>query len=202
MKKLSVALGAAVIALAGAFPQAGHAAERPSCGYEYLSPFSLWGDDGLYGLAPSGSFEEGAAGWELSEGAAVTVPGSGLRVGSELFSLSLPAGSSATSPPICIQPGSPWARVFAHTWDARPDVRRGLRVSIRYTDSVTGRKTTRPVAKLAQQPVWGPTRRLALGGPLSVKPGNSPRKPVRFVFTPLHGTSWSIDDLFIDPKRR
>jgi hypothetical protein len=173
-----------------------------SCDYAYEQPFSTWGDTSLYGLTPTGSFEAGtASGWALSGGAAVRAPGNPLRPTSSLYSLSLPAGSTATSPPICIEAGTPTARLFANTPVRNSAYGAALKVEIIYTDAGTGKTVTRPVTTLAQKTGWGAAEQMALGGPLSVKPGKDGRMTVRYKFTPLYKTGWSIDDLFIDPKK-
>jgi hypothetical protein len=197
--------GIAAIALSVAFAPSAQAATTTTstgCGYAYQQPFSAWGDTGYYGLGPSGSFESGATGWTLSGGAAVKSGGNPLRASSAQYSLSLPAGSTATSPTICVETGSPFARMFANTPVRNLGYGSALKVELIYTDASTGKTTTRAVTTLAQRSSWGPTEHLALGGPVDIKTGKDGRKTVRYRFTPLYGTAWSIDDLFIDPKRR
>lgn len=202
-------LGITAAALSVAFAPAAQAATTTtttatpvSCNYAYEQPFSTWGDTGFYGLTPTGSFEAGTAtGWTLSGGAAVKAGGNPLRPESTLYSLSLPAGSAATSPVICVESGSPWARMFANTTVRNLAYSAGLKVEIIYTDASTGKTVTRAVTTLAQRPAWGPADRMALGGPVSIKPGSDGRMTVRYKFTPLYKTAWSIDDLFIDPKK-
>jgi hypothetical protein len=75
-------------------------------------PFAPWWDPAWYELAPGGDFEESA--WALSGGAqrvsggepyaATGAPGS--------WSLELPAGSSAQSPPTCVDAAYPSVRFF------------------------------------------------------------------------------------------
>jgi len=77
-------------------------------------PFSSWLDNARYELAPGGDFESGNDGWTLSDGASI-VPGSEPyastgELGSS--SLSLPQGSVATSPPVCVAATYPSARFF------------------------------------------------------------------------------------------
>jgi hypothetical protein len=75
-------------------------------------PFAPWGDPAWYELAPGGDFETPA--WTLS-GGAERVPGSEPyeatgSLGSS--SLELPAGSSAQSPPTCVDAAYPSVRFF------------------------------------------------------------------------------------------
>jgi hypothetical protein len=201
MRSLPVALGALIavlLPLAAARP----AAAAASCGYAYAQPFAPWGDSGAYALAPSGAFDDGvSAGWSLAGGASVTSGGNALRPVSSGYGLSLPSGSSATSPPICVEAGSPWSRMFAQTTVRNTAHTGALKVEILFKDSKNGQTTTRTAATLAQRPTWSPTARMSLGSPVTIAPGAEGRMTVRYRFTPLHRTAWVLDDLFIDPKR-
>ena len=78
------------------------------------SPFSRFGDNNQYFLAPSGSFESGAPGWSLSN--AATVSGNNsfyLRSTSDKSSLKLTG--SALSPAFCITRDDPLLRFTAKT---------------------------------------------------------------------------------------
>jgi hypothetical protein len=77
-------------------------------------------------LAPGGSFEPGALNWTLSGGASV-VPCNEpfyIRSPQDLKSLSMPAGSSATSPWMCFSTGN-WHFRFVGRGDGR------VRVTVR-----------------------------------------------------------------------
>ena len=96
MPRSSVLLAVAV-ALLFAAPAA-----QAACPDQPLSrPFTPWLDFAQYHRAPDGSFAGGAAGWTLSNGASV-----------EGGALSIPAGASAVTPPICITPAHPTIRFF------------------------------------------------------------------------------------------
>ncbi|HEY8316911.1 MAG TPA: hypothetical protein VIG35_08615, partial [Gaiellaceae bacterium] len=73
--------------------------------------FAPWADLASYFLAPNGGFELGSYGWSLGSGASV-VNGNQPYFGSGTHSLSLPSGSSATSPVICIGSNDPYVRLF------------------------------------------------------------------------------------------
>ncbi len=79
-----------------------------ACGQQISQPFAQVGDDNEYALVPGGSFEAGSPSWLLIGGAHVVTGGA--YAGSR--SLSLPAGSSATSPPACTGIDHPSARLF------------------------------------------------------------------------------------------
>src|SRR5688500_9529282 len=77
-------------------------AAQAACPDQPLSrPFTPWLDYAQYHPAPDGSFAGGAAGWTLTNGASVSGG-----------ALSIPAGASAVTPPICITPVHPTLRFF------------------------------------------------------------------------------------------
>ena len=86
------------------------------CGTPELSqPFKPWLDYSLYKLVDGGTFEDGADGWTLTGGARVVDGNAKQKVSGagDARSLSLPAGSSATTPPVCVGLDEPTLRYFA-----------------------------------------------------------------------------------------
>src|SRR5579859_1468136 len=84
-----------------------------SCGYPEAQVFAPWGDQSYYVKVPGGTFEPGTAAWQLSGGAKIVLGNESYKVsGKGYYSLSLPAGSSATSPPACTGIDHPAARLF------------------------------------------------------------------------------------------
>jgi hypothetical protein len=75
-------------------------------------PFALWADPAWYELAPGGDFEESA--WTLSGGAQRVHGSEPYAATGSLgsWSLGLPAGSSAESPPTCVDAAYPSVRFF------------------------------------------------------------------------------------------
>src|SRR5207248_3706960 len=73
------------------------------CSGSTSQAFKQWGDNSYYALAPGGDFENGALGWALSGGAAVTSGSDPFAITGSTgsHSLSLPDGSQAISPPVC-----------------------------------------------------------------------------------------------------
>ena len=71
--------------------------------------FQAWGDDAYYRLAPGGSFDGGPS-WSLAGGARVVSGNEPYRLVAGTRSLSLPAGSTATSPAMCFAYGDWHAR--------------------------------------------------------------------------------------------
>src|SRR4029077_8262241 len=75
-----------------------------SCGSQvYSNPFARWGDNNSYTPVPGGTFETGVPPWALSSGANVVAGNESdyVTASSDHHSLSLPSGSSATSPAVC-----------------------------------------------------------------------------------------------------
>jgi hypothetical protein len=174
-----------------------------SCSFNYEQPFYGWSDQEWYGLAPGANFPTSRtpSGWSLSK-AVVVSGGNPHRPWSSDYSLSLPAGASATTPAFCVDQASPYSRMFAYTTTPNPAVADGLKVEIIYTDAVTRKTVTKQVATLNQQSGWNPTGAFPLvGGSVSPKWDSSGRSTVKYKFTAINSTAWRIDDLFIDPKR-
>ena len=84
-----------------------------ACNLSPLSqPFAPWLDPASYELAPGGDFE--SSDWSLS-GGATRVPGSERFAATGTpgsWSLALPAGASAQSPPTCVDAAYPTVRMF------------------------------------------------------------------------------------------
>lgn len=108
-----VALCAVLAFTASAPPAQAAIINLDACGVAPLSqPFARWLDPASYELAPGGDFESPA--WSLSGGAR-RVAGSDpfAATGARgAWSLSLPAGASAQSPPTCVDAAYPTIRFF------------------------------------------------------------------------------------------
>jgi hypothetical protein len=104
-------LAFAVVAAAFISP----AAQAASCATRTLtSPFSRFGDNNQYFLAPSGSFESGASGWGLSN-AATTSGNDSFFLNAATDKSSLKVTGSALSPGFCITRDDPLVRFTAKT---------------------------------------------------------------------------------------
>lgn len=164
--------------------------------------FKAWNDGAYYSYVPNGGFESGSAGWALSGGARVVggnepffVHGAGER-----YSLSLPAGSSATSPPLCISLFSSKMRFF--TANAGSSSSR-LKVQVLYSGGTSGLLSL--LTKLLGLSDFG---YVSAGGAWQPSPeigmlsGTLPllTQSVQFRFTPVDRSgSWLIDDVYLDP---
>jgi hypothetical protein len=155
-------------------------------GQTYEQPFLPWVDPASYVLAPGGSLEGGAGGWTLSGGAAVVsgnepfhIHGSG-----ETSSLSLPAGSRATTSQMCATLLHPDLRFVARNTGSPLSL---LMVEILFPGPF-GNSMALPTAPL-------PFAVNALA--VASAQGSI---PIAFRFTPLgHGGNWQIDDVYVDP---
>jgi hypothetical protein len=164
-------------------------------------PFRPWGDSSFYAFVPNGGFERGANGWTLSGGAAV-------RSGNEPFhvqgpggaSLALPAGSSATTPAMCIGLLSTKMRFFAQNTGSASAVlkvqvvyRGGLASVLGTAGSILG---VSDVGYITATGTWKPTAAVSmLGGALPLL-----TQSVQFRFLPAGSAgNWRIDDVYLDP---
>jgi len=194
-------LAAAVAAMAGAAAPA-HAALGLACPYPTSPVFLRWGDHHNYALTPGGDFESGAAGWTLTGGARVVTGNESFNVGGpgQTHSLSLPVGSSATSPPMCISAFSGGMRLF--TSNTGKTISK-LRVQVIYGGgsgalfgAVGATLGISDIATLTSAGAWQPSANTPmLGGLLPLLTSS-----VRFRFTPLDTTgNWRVDDVYLDP---
>ena len=194
-------LAAAVAAMAGAAAPA-HAALGLACPYPTSPVFLRWGDHHNYALTPGGDFESGAAGWKLTGGARVVTGNESFNVGGpgQTHSLSLPVGSSATSPPMCISAFSGGMRLF--TSNTGKTISK-LRVQVIYGGgsgalfgAVGATLGISDIATLTSAGAWQPSANTPmLGGLLPLLTSS-----VRFRFTPLDTTgNWRVDDVYLDP---
>ena len=181
-------------ALVAASATPAHAALGIACPNPTYKPFTQWNDGTSYAFAPDGGFESGASGWGLTGGAHVVAGNESFGVHSpgDRFSLSLPAGSSATSPPMCIGVFSMHSRFFARNTGAATS---RLKVRVLY-DGGLGQLLGIADAGTITAGKWAPSPKISmLGGLLPLL-----TRDVRIRFTPADSTgSWTIDDVYVDP---
>ena len=194
MRKLIVAM-AAVLA-AAAFS----AASAQACSYSGAEQvFRPWGDSSSYVLAPDGGFEAGGSGWSLS-GGAVAVDGNEsffLNDPSDAKSLSLPAGSSAVSPSICMSIDTPTFRLLARNTG---DPASYLRVEATYT--LLGLVRTKTLSTVRAGSSWAPSQPMSTVLTLSTIVGTLIPSAIKVRITPVGSGNWQVDDLYIDPFAR
>jgi hypothetical protein len=193
---LACAAGALVVcAIAGTAPAGAALINSGTCPATTLShPFAPWGDSSSYEAVPGGSFEGSTAGWSLARGATVTTGSEPYGVTGKLggSSLLLPAGSSAQSPPVCVDASEPTFRFFAHNNSLLSTVA----VQVVYP-TLLG-PVALPLGVAALSPTWRPTLPM-LTGSLAGALLNGGMTQLSLRFTALIGTS-QIDDVYVDPR--
>ncbi len=158
-------------------------------------PFRSWLDSSQYKLVPGGSFEDGASGWTLSHGAAVASGNETFNAGGLVgsHSLYLPAGSSAESPPTCVNAAYPTFRLFARNSSLLSTVI----VQVVYDDPIVGRVVL-PVGVVALSKNWQPSLPMLTASAVQGVLKNGVAQ-VSLRFTAVVGSS-SIDDVYVDPR--
>jgi hypothetical protein len=173
-------------AVCGALALAAPAAGSATCPARPLAQtFRPWLDLAYYEAAPDSGFEESGS-WALSGGATVVDGNQPFLDGAK--SLDLPAGSSATTAPICVTAAHPTIRFFARNTGS---VLAPLAVSVQFRTSL-GIEVELSVGAVLGGSEWAPTLPLPLLG-------NLLSNEVRFRFQPAVGSAWHIDDVYVDP---
>jgi hypothetical protein len=159
-------------------------------------PFAAWHDASYYKSVAT--FEHGTAGWTLTGGAKVAAGNEPWHVGAtgDSASLALPAGSTATTPPVCVGLSEPTLRFFTRRDSGLLST---LAVTVQVQTSL-GLWVTVPLgADLGG--AWHPSAQmLVVANLLPLLPPD--RTAVRFTFAPLLGGSWRVDDVYVDPLHR
>jgi hypothetical protein len=212
-RKIVAALFGTMLLL-GAVPAAAGAACPSSSTSVALAQF---GDNAAYSLLSGSSFESGAPGWRLTNAEVVGGEGAngegangegangeganGEGANGDSYSLEIEPGGVAVSPAFCVSSEYPSFRFFARQlsgggWGA------SLNVSLRWKDGFGFRRETETtVASLQPSSSWTLSPVLKLAGALPLwMPGSTLK--VRVVFQPSGGSSWAIDDVYIDPYSR
>jgi hypothetical protein len=182
----------ALAALVLALPAQARAADCPS--QPATQTFLPWLDPAWYVPAPGGDVEGGSGEWTLTGGAAVADGNEPFLAGGQ--SLALPAGSSATTAPMCIGVEHPTLRLFARN---AGDVASLLSVSVVFRD-VLGIRRALPVGVVAAGDEWRPTLAMPVVVNLLSLVGD---QDVAFRFAPVgRGGAWAIDDVYVDPYKK
>jgi hypothetical protein len=205
--RVRVALAAicscALVALIAPVAQANLLSILPgSCGNQAESqPFSRWGDTYSYTLVTGGTFEVGSPPWALLSGASV---GSGnesyyVNASSDQRSLSLPSGSSATSPLVCTSIYHPTLRLFVKNTGSASS---RLRVEALYPALLGGVQLAQ-LGDLSGASTWQPSPALSLGATNVLATLSLQQTAIAYRFTPEDTVGqWRIDDVYVDPRMR
>jgi hypothetical protein len=199
-KLRAIAGTVAGLVAAGAFAAPAHAGilttSATDCNDGALTqPFARYGDTADYKSV--GTFEDGTAGWTLTGGAKVVAGNETAHVSGadDSRSLSLPVGSTATTPPVCVGLAEPTLRFFAKRDSGLLST---VVVSVQVQTSL-GVWVPLPLG-VDLGGAWHPSgRMLILANLLPLLPPD--RTAVRFTFAPLLG-SYQIDDVYVDPLHR
>ena len=113
-------------------------------------------------------------------------------------SLSLPAGSSAVTAPICIDATYPYFRLFAKNAGTGKSV---LKIDVLFYDAKGNIVNTKPYDYTTTSTAWQPTGTVKIS--VFTPKTTVAAAPVAFRFTPVGPTaSYQIDDVYVDPWAR
>jgi len=164
-----------------------------ACPSSTSNPFAGWQDYANYAFVPDGGFESGGSGWALSGGARAVSGNESYYVHSswDRTSLSLPAGASATSPPMCISLLSSKMRFLT-----RGDSGSSIKVQIVYRGLLSSVLGIFDGGTISASGSWKPSPQMGmLGGVLPLLTAS-----VSFRFTAVGGAA-GIDDVYLDPMK-
>jgi hypothetical protein len=164
------------------------------CNTEVIEqPFLRWADSSKYFLAPNGSLTDGDDGWRLSDARVVadSRPGSTYGGGA----VQIDGGGSATSPAVCVGLEHPTIRFFARNTGS---ILGTLAVEALFEDAA-GHVLSLPIGVVAGTGGWAPSLPMPIiVNLLPLLDGG--HTPVAFRFTAAGlGSSWRVDDLYVDP---
>ncbi len=193
-----VSLASLLAAPAGAQPKD---PPRVKCDdHPMIQPFAAWDDLDHYALAPDGSFENKVDKWVLTGGARAVGGEEPFRVlrRKDVRSLELPSEGEATSGEVCVGVDHPSLRFFVKQVDGPADAVIRLVATVRDAD---GRAHEVPIpTEVAGTREWRPSVRVVVADPILAHFGEG-TVSATFTFKPSPGSSWRIDDLYIDPWR-
>jgi hypothetical protein len=155
-------------------------------------PFAQFGDYRNYSFGANGGLESGSTGWTLSGGAAVVSGNESYYVHSryDSNSLSLPAGSSVTTPQLCMGTLSTWVRFFSKSNGSG-----SLRVQVQYRSLLGSVLGVLDVGTVSGSSSWQPTPAFLNLQSLNCVLG---AKSLQLKLTVISG-SFQVDDFYVDP---
>jgi hypothetical protein len=178
--------------LSGVLPGLVSPSDTPAtCDTSSSQPFARWGDTSFYVLTPGGSFESGSPTWKLNGGAKVVSGNEPFYVHSaaDRHSLYLPAGSSATTPPMCFGLGD-WNLRFFSAGSGT------VRVKI-VVKSLLGVLSVLDGGTVSSGSTWKPSPEVGLL--LTNVCGLLATDSISLRFLPANTTGIRIDDVYLDP---
>ena len=178
--------------LSGVLPGLVSPSDTPAtCDESASQPFSRWGDDNNYVLVPGGAFEPNTPAWKLSGGAKVVLGNEPYYVHSsrDRYSLYLPSGSSATTPPMCFDLGDWHLRFFSAGSGT-------VRVKI-VVKSLLGVLSVLDGGSVSSGSTWRPSPEVGLL--LTNLCGLLATDSISLRITPANTSGLRIDDVYLDP---
>lgn len=173
-------------------------ASAASCESQTLSqPFLPWADPMQYTLAPGGDFESDP--WTATGAASVVDGNESFHVGGldDSRSLSVPAGSAATSAAMCVGVEHPTVRFFARQTGGSSGA--SLEIEVLFEDGAGGVHSV-PFASTGAGASWAPSAPHPIFvNLLALMPGE--HTPVAFRVT-AQGGDFQVDDFYVDPYNR
>jgi hypothetical protein len=180
--------------LSGVLPGIVSPSDTPTtCDTKTSQPFARWGDYRSYVLVPGGSFEPGSAAWKLAGGAKIVAGNEPYYVHSsaDRYSLYLPGGSSATTPPMCFATGD-WNTRFFSSGSGT------LRVKV-VVKSALGLLSILDGGSVSSGSTWKPSPKLEML--LTNICGLLATDSISLRFVPANTAGIRIDDVYLDPWR-
>jgi hypothetical protein len=178
--------------LSGTLPGLVSPSDTPEeCDTSTSQPFAPWGDTSDYVLTPGGAFEPDQPAWKLAKGARVVSGNEPFYVhsASDEYSLYLPKGSSATSPPMCFAFGD-WNLRFFLVGSGT------VQVKIVVT-SLLGVVSVLDGGSVSSGATWQPSPKVALL--LSNVSGLLATDSISIRLLSGKSTDVRIDDVYLDP---
>jgi hypothetical protein len=188
MRRPLIALAVLVLPLLGASAARADDGVAGRCeGRTIEQPFGMFGDVADYFLAPDGDFAGGAEFWDV-DGAQVVAENEPWSLhGDVSAALELTPGTTATSPTICVAETDPTMRFFARGTGE-------LQVDVIYTDGL-GEPQSVTIGDFTGDGQWAPSPALPITA-------NTYEMAVAFRFTPVGDSTWTIDDVYVDPYKK
>jgi hypothetical protein len=184
-------------------PEVTAAGEATCSTPELFNPLTAFKDERDYFVAPGGDFEGPTLpGWQLEGGANLTAGGSTQAAAgaTQSYSLALPAGSSATSPEMCVDLNYPTFRFFATQLAEDTDAQ--LVVDVIYPALSKHNVREAKKFRLRARDGWELSDDIKLEPQRLGKQSGWRKIAVRFRVRPgKKPASYKIDDVLIDPRR-
>ena len=180
-------LGILIAALAAVAFNAQAASAATSCGYSGSPVFQPWSDVSLYVLPTGAGFESGSSGWSwVNKAKVISGDSNPLLGGGGSHAVEIPATGAAKSPWLCVDATTPSMRFFLRRTSGTGN--------LTVTATLSGSKVQTQVATFTGSGMWAPSASVVfpdwgLTGSLSA----------RFVFAADAGSTYRIDDVYIDP---